>query len=149
MYFLAYNTLWPLRLKGTCSNVDFLGVHFENCASGWVLSKRMPRRNIVWEINKRGFHLLLQNLRGASSLGKGGVEKTTKSSGFKTPYTTLTALLSMIGPPKWAVPYPVLYLESSLVLHMPALRIKTQGTRVSPTLNLRKKLPILTQTGGR
>ena len=100
MYFLAYNTLWPLRLKGTGSNVYFLGDHFENCASEGVFSKRMPRRNIVWEINKRGFHLLLQNLRGASSLGKGGVEETTKSSGLKTPYTTLTSLLSMMCLPK-------------------------------------------------
>lgn len=125
LQYLQYNTLWPLRLKGTGSNVDFLGVHFENCASGWVLSKRKPRRNIVWEINKRGFHLLFQNLRGASSLGKGGVEETTKSSGFKTSYTTPTALLSMICLPKRAVPYPVLYLECSLVLHMLALRIKT------------------------
>ena len=31
--------------------------HFENFASGEVLSKRMPRRNIVRERSKRGFHL--------------------------------------------------------------------------------------------
>ena len=31
--------------------------HFENFVSGGVLSKRMPRRNIVRERNKRGFHL--------------------------------------------------------------------------------------------
>ena len=36
---------------------DFLGDHFENFASGGVLSKRMPRRNIVRERNERGFHL--------------------------------------------------------------------------------------------
>ena len=34
-----------------------LGNHFENFASGGVLSKRMPRRNIVRERNERGFHL--------------------------------------------------------------------------------------------
>ena len=34
-----------------------LGAHFENFASGGVLSKRMPRRNIVRERNERGFHL--------------------------------------------------------------------------------------------
>ena len=33
------------------------GDHFENFASGGVLSKRMPRRNIVRERNERGFHL--------------------------------------------------------------------------------------------
>ena len=33
-----------------------LGDHFENFASGGVLSKRMPRRNIVRERNERGFH---------------------------------------------------------------------------------------------
>ena len=34
-----------------------LGNHFENFASGGVLSKIMPRRNIVRERNERGFHL--------------------------------------------------------------------------------------------
>ena len=34
-----------------------LGDHFENFASGGVLSKRMPRRNIVRERNESGFHL--------------------------------------------------------------------------------------------
>ena len=34
-----------------------LGDHFENFASGGVLSKRMPRRNIVRERNEKGFHL--------------------------------------------------------------------------------------------
>ena len=33
-----------------------LGDHFENFESGGVLSKRMPRRNIVRERNERGFH---------------------------------------------------------------------------------------------
>ena len=33
------------------------GDHFENFASGGVLSKRMRRRNIVRERNERGFHL--------------------------------------------------------------------------------------------
>ena len=34
-----------------------LGDHFENFANGGVLSKRMPRRNIIRERNKRSFHL--------------------------------------------------------------------------------------------
>ena len=34
-----------------------LGDHFENFASGGVLSKIMPRRNIVRERNERGFHV--------------------------------------------------------------------------------------------
>ena len=34
-----------------------LSDHFENFASGGVLSKRMRRRNIVRERNERGFHL--------------------------------------------------------------------------------------------
>ena len=35
-----------------------LGDHFEtDFANGGVLSKRMPRRNIIRERNKRGFHL--------------------------------------------------------------------------------------------
>ena len=34
-----------------------LSDHFENFASGGVLSKRMPKRKIVRERNERGFHL--------------------------------------------------------------------------------------------
>ena len=34
-----------------------LGDHFENFANGGVLSKGMPRRNIIRERNNRGFHL--------------------------------------------------------------------------------------------
>ena len=34
-----------------------LGDQFENFANGGVLSKRMPRRNIIRERNKRSFHL--------------------------------------------------------------------------------------------
>ena len=34
-----------------------LGDHFENFPNGGVLSKRMPRRNIIRERNKRSFHL--------------------------------------------------------------------------------------------
>ena len=33
-----------------------LGDHFEHFANGRVLSKRMPRRNIVRQRNERGFH---------------------------------------------------------------------------------------------
>ena len=45
-----------------------LGDHFENFASGGVLSKRMPRRNIVRELKRQRFSSFLQNLSGASSL---------------------------------------------------------------------------------
>ena len=49
-------------IAGLAFEVDWFWVltsfdHFENFASGEVLSKRMPRRNIVRERNKRGFHL--------------------------------------------------------------------------------------------
>ena len=50
---------------GLAVEVDWfesLTFHFENFASGGVLSKRMPRRNIARERNERGFHLSLQNL---------------------------------------------------------------------------------------
>ena len=120
----------------------------------WKLCKRMSAfkenakaKHCLGNKYKGGFDRLLQNLRGANSLDEGRIEETTKSSGFKAPYTTLTALLSMTCLLKWAVPYPVLYLESSLVLHVLALGIKT-WVRVSPTLNFRKKLLLLIQTGG-
>ena len=45
-----------------------LGDHFENFASGGVLWKRMPRRNIVREPKRQRFSSFLQNLSGASSL---------------------------------------------------------------------------------
>ena len=55
----------PTMLCGPCSwsglvrNFVFLslGDQFENFANGGVLSKRMPRRNIIRERNKRSFHL--------------------------------------------------------------------------------------------
>ena len=54
--FLQYRAL---HLKWTGSSIKILTSfdHFENFVSGGVLSKRMPRRNIVRERNKRGFHL--------------------------------------------------------------------------------------------
>ena len=71
---------------------------FENCANGGVLSKRMPRRNIVTERNERGFHLFSQNLREASSLYEGDevfwpknlIEETTKR--LHDSYTILTLI---------------------------------------------------------
>ena len=50
-----------------------LGDHFENFVSGGVLSKGMPRRNIVERNETLGkkrkrFSSFLQNLSGASSL---------------------------------------------------------------------------------
>ena len=50
-------------IAGLAFEVDWFWVfltsfdHFENFASGGVLSKRMPRWNIVRERDKRGFHL--------------------------------------------------------------------------------------------
>ena len=71
---------------------------FESCANGGVLSKRMPRRNIVTERNERGFHLFSQNLREASSLYEGDdvfwpedlIEETTKRLYYS--YTILTLI---------------------------------------------------------
>ena len=75
---------------------------FENCASGGVLSKRMPRRNIVTERNERGFYLFSQNLREASSLYEGDevfwsedlIAETTKR--VHDSYTILT-LIAHLG----------------------------------------------------
>ena len=41
----AFEVVW-------CESLTSLGDHFENYASGGVLSKRMPRRNIVKERNR-------------------------------------------------------------------------------------------------
>ena len=57
IYFLVYSAMWALHLKWTGSESLTSFDHFENFASGEVLSKRMPRRNIVRERNKRSFHL--------------------------------------------------------------------------------------------
>ena len=143
---LACNTLRALQLKGTGSSVvDFLGERFENCAIGGVLSKRMQRRNIVRERNERGFHLFFQNLRGASGLCESDevfwtedlIEETTKL--LQDSYTRKCL-------PKWTVPYPVSYLESRTIHG--GFVTKTLNMRATPTLNIRKKLPILIQTGG-
>ena len=64
-YFLRYSEFifWSTMHCGPCISsglvrvFDFLGRPFENFASGGVLSKRLPRRNIVRERNERGFHL--------------------------------------------------------------------------------------------
>ena len=131
---------------------DLLGDHFENCASGGVLSKGMPRRNIVRERNERSFHLFLQNLRGASSLSdevfwtEDLIEETTKQLQDSN-YTILT----LIEHDMYVCPYelsPTQSRSSSLrpVLHMLAFRTKTMSMSVSPTLNLRKKFPILILT---
>lgn len=80
---------------------DFLGAHFENCATGRVFSKRklrMPRRNIVRERNERGFYLFLQNLKGVPSLCQSDevfwtedlIEETTRR--LQGSYTTLTLI---------------------------------------------------------
>ena len=63
-----------------------------------VLSKRMPRRNIVRERNERGFHLFLQNLKGVVSLCASDevfwtedlIEETTQR--LQDSYTTLTLI---------------------------------------------------------
>ena len=64
-YFSRYREFifWSTMHCGLCIEVDWfesltsLGDHFENFASGGVLSKRMSRRNIVRERKERGFHL--------------------------------------------------------------------------------------------
>ena len=68
MYFFFNNSsglqlLLRAPVAGLAFEVDWfefltsLGDHFENFVSGGVLSKGMPRRNIVRERNERGFHL--------------------------------------------------------------------------------------------
>ena len=47
----------PCSWSGLIWVFDFLGRPFWKLWSGGVLSKRMPRRNIVRERNERGFHL--------------------------------------------------------------------------------------------
>ena len=64
-YFSRYREFifWSTMHCGLAVEVDWFepltssGDQFENFASGGVLSKRMPRRNIVRERNERGFHL--------------------------------------------------------------------------------------------
>ena len=64
-YFFRYREFifWSTMHCGLAFEVDWFepltssGDQFENFASGGVLSKKMPRRNIVKERNERGFHL--------------------------------------------------------------------------------------------
>ena len=64
-YFWRYREFifWSTMHCGLAFEVDWFepltssGDQFENFAIGGVLSKRMPRRNIVRERNERGFHL--------------------------------------------------------------------------------------------
>ena len=60
--FRIANLFWGLQCIAGLEvdwfeSLTSLGDHFENFASGGVLSKRMPRRNIIRERNERGFHL--------------------------------------------------------------------------------------------
>jgi len=129
-----------------------LGDHFENFASGGVLSKRMSRRNVVRERNGRGFHLsykICQELVVCRwwwgfldrRFNRGDYEGTSRLVHNSNPYST------------WHVcPIELCSTQSCtsslrLVLHMLAFGTKTQRMRVSPTLNFRRKLPILIQTG--
>ena len=52
--------------------MDFLGGHLTlkllRTPGGEKHCKRMARRSTVREINERGFHLFLQNLKGVASL---------------------------------------------------------------------------------
>ena len=71
--------------------------HFENFASGGVLSKRMPRRNIVRERNERGFYLsykicqeLVVCLSDEVFWTEDLIEETTK--GLQDSYTILTLI---------------------------------------------------------
>ena len=70
-----------------------------------MLSKRMPRRNIVRERNERGFQLFLQNLKGVVSLCASDevfwtedlIEETTQR--LQDSYTTLTLVESQVNDP--------------------------------------------------
>ena len=56
--FLGLKCFAGLAVKADWfESLTSLGDHFENFANEGVLSKRMPRRNIVRERNKRGLHL--------------------------------------------------------------------------------------------
>ena len=99
--FFGLQYIAALRSRGLDRVFDFLGAHFENCATGRVFSKRklrMPRRNIVRERNERGFYLFLQNLKGVLSLCESDevfwtedlIEETTKR--LQDSYTTLTLI---------------------------------------------------------
>ena len=57
--FIFWSTMHcgPCIWSGLVRVFDFLGRPFWKLWSGGVLSKRMPRRNIVRERNERGFHL--------------------------------------------------------------------------------------------
>ena len=149
--FSRYRELifWPAMHCGPCSWRRLVRVfHFLG-----VLSKVMPRRNIARERNERNFHLFLQNLRGTSGLCKSDevfwtedlIEETTKW--LQDSYTILT----FIEHEMYVCPNeqsPTQSCTSSIVLHMLAFGTKTMSMRVSPILNLRKKLPILIHTGG-
>ena len=151
-----YMCCGPCSWRGLVRVFDLLGNHFENCARGGLLSKGMPRRNIVRERNEISFHLFLQNLRGTCSLCKSDevfwtkdlIEETTKQLQDSN-YTVVT----LIEHDMYVCPNelsPTQSRSSSLrpVLHMLAFGTKRMSMSVSPTLNLRKKLPILIQTGG-
>ena len=70
-YFSRYREFifWSTMHCGLAFEVDWFepltssGDQFENFASGGVLSKRMPRRNIVRERNERGFSSFLLTVK--------------------------------------------------------------------------------------
>ena len=79
----------------------------------------MPRRNIVRERNKRGFHLsykiyqepVVFAVRDEVFWTEDLMEETTK--GLHDSYTIPEPLFNMTCLPNWTVLYPILYLESS------------------------------------
>ena len=83
-----------MRLRETGSSVLTLQAAILKIVR--VLSKRIPRRNIVRERNERGFHLFLQNLKGVVSVYASDevfwtedlIEETTQR--LQDSYTTLT-----------------------------------------------------------
>ena len=143
----------PCSWSGLVRVFDFLERPFWKLWSGGVLWKRMPRRNIVRERNKRGFHLsykiyqepVVFAVRDEVFWTEDLIEETTK--GLHDSYTILTLIQNMTCLPDWTVLYPVLSSNLRLVLHMLVFGTKTQRMRVFPTLKFRKKLPILIQTG--
>ena len=143
----------PCSWSGLIRAFDFLGRLFWKLWSGGVLWKRMPRRNIVRDRNKRGFHLsykiyqepVVFAVRDEVFWTEDLIEETTK--GLHDSYTILTLIQNMTCLPDWTVLYPVLSSNLRLALHMLVFGTKKQRMRVSATLKFRKKLPILIQTG--
>ena len=133
----------PCSWSGLIRVFDFLGRPFWKLWSGGVLSKRMPRRNIVRERKEKGFSSLVQNLSGASSLCVSDevfwtedlIEETTKR--LHDSYTILTliehdmpAQLNSSLPnliPRVLVPYYTCWLSEQRCCQWKCLLPRTSG----------------------